>query len=184
MKSPLETERLNIRCFLPSDADFILRLLNEPSFQQNIGDRKVRNHDDAVAYINNRLVPSYANNGYGLYMIELKSNGAAIGMCGLVKRDPNDDPDVGFAFIPEAWRQGYAFEAAQQVLSHARYTLQLKRILGITIPENIPSIKTLEKLGLHFLKMDVTKDTREVIYVYELRFEDHAATQNELAQLI
>ncbi|HTF19312.1 MAG TPA: GNAT family N-acetyltransferase [Chryseolinea sp.] len=163
----LQTKRLNLRFYETSDADFILRLLNEPSFHRNIGDRKVRTTEDAVNYINLRLAPSYSNNGYGLYMVE-KLDGTPIGMCGLVKRDPNDDPDVGFAFIPETWQQGYAFEAASAVVDYARNILKIKRILGITIPDNIASIKTLQKLGLQYLKNDVAKETNEAICVYEL----------------
>lgn len=163
----LQTKRLSLRCFESSDSDFILRLLNEPSFHKNIGDRKVRTNDDAINYINSRLVPSYANYGYGLYMVE-KLDGSPVGMCGLVKRDPNEDPDVGFAFVPETWQQGYAFEAASAVIDFARNTLKIRRILGITIPDNVASIKTLQKLGLKFLRNDVTRDSQEAISVYEL----------------
>jgi RimJ/RimL family protein N-acetyltransferase len=163
----LQTNRLKLRCYKASDADFVLRLLNEPSFHRNIGDRKVRTTQDAIDYINSRLVPSYSANGFGLYMVE-KADGTPIGMCGLVKRDPNEDPDIGFAFIPETWQQGYAFEAASGVLDQARNVLKIRRILGITVPDNFASIKTLEKLGLQFLRNDVSKDTNEPICVYEL----------------
>jgi RimJ/RimL family protein N-acetyltransferase len=163
----LQTRRLNMRHFHSRDAAFILRLLNEPSFHQYIGDRKVRTIDDAIKYINSRLIASYLNHGYGLYIVEQK-DGTPIGMCGLVKRDPAEDPDVGFAFIPEVWRQGYAFESAAEILNYARQTLGLTRVLGITIPDNISSVKTLEKLGLHFLRSDTTKDTQEDISVYEI----------------
>ena len=100
-------------------------------------------------------------------MVE-KADGTPIGMCGLVKRDPNEDPDIGFAFIPETWQQGYAFEAASGVLDQARNVLKIRRILGITVPDNFASIKTLEKLGLQFLRNDVSKDTNAPICVYEL----------------
>jgi RimJ/RimL family protein N-acetyltransferase len=100
-------------------------------------------------------------------MVE-KTDGTPIGMCGLVKRDPKEDPDVGFAFIPETWQQGYAFEAATAIVEYARNVLTIKRILGITVPDNIASIKTLKKLGMQLLRNDVTKDTHESICVYEL----------------
>ncbi|MGC3945036.1 MAG: GNAT family N-acetyltransferase [Chryseolinea sp.] len=163
----LQTSRLNLRKFVPADAAFILRLLNEPSFLRFIGDRKVRTIDDARRYIDNRFIASYQNNGYGLYMVENKED-KPIGMCGLVKRDPAEDPDVGFAFLPEAWQKGYGYEAASAVMDYARNDLQLKRVLGITVPDNVASIKTLEKLGLKFLRADVTKDTNEAIRIYEI----------------
>lgn len=163
----LQTPRLAIRHFVLSDDEFILRLLNEPSFLRYIGDRKVRTLDDARTYIQNRFIASYAKNGFGLYMVEDK-NETPIGMCGLVKRDPNEDADVGFAFVPEACQQGYGYEAASAVMDYARNKLHLKRILGITVPDNVASIRTLEKLGLRFLREDFSKDTNDAIRVYEI----------------
>jgi len=87
-------------------------------------------------------------------------------MCGLVKRDPQEDPDIGFAFIPESWGKGYAVESSLGVLDYAKKTLNLKRILGITIPGNIGSIKTLEKIGLKFEKMSISKDDGKEIRIY------------------
>ena len=65
----LETERLLLRQLSAEDADFILELLNEPSFIRNIGDRGVRTIDGAISYILNGPVASYAKNGFGLYLV-------------------------------------------------------------------------------------------------------------------
>lgn len=164
----LETKRLRLREYNENDAQFILRLLNEPSFLQNIGDRKIRTEDDAKSYIATRLVESYKKNGFGLFMVELKETNTPIGMCGLVKRDPNEDPDIGFAFVPEVWRKGYAEESSLGILDYAKNQLKLKRILGITIPTNVGSIKTLEKIGLKFEKMSTSKDDGKEIRVYSI----------------
>lgn len=166
-KKITETKRLVLRHYDETDAPFIKRLLNEPSFIEFIGDRKIKTLEDAKNYIATKLTASYQNNGFGLYMIELKDK-TPIGMCGLVKRDPNEDPDLGFAFIPEAWRKGYAEESSRGVLDYAKNVLKLKRVLGITIPKNIGSIKTLEKVGLKFEKMSVSKDDGKEIRVYSI----------------
>jgi RimJ/RimL family protein N-acetyltransferase len=150
----LETERLNLRRFdVDSDAPFILTLLNEPSFLRYIGDKKVRNLDDARQYLLNGPIGSYAKNGFGLYLIELKDSQTAIGMCGLLKRDELPEPDIGFAFLPDFWNKGYAFEAADAVMKYARETLNLGRILAIVNPDNYASMKLLERLGLRFERM-------------------------------
>lgn len=164
----LSTPRLNLRFYNISDADFILRLLNEPSFLRYIGDRKVRTTSDATEYIQTRLLDSYAKNGYGLYMVETKQDAIPVGMCGLVKRKADEDPDIGFAFLPEYWKQGYALEAARAVLDYARNSLQLKRLLGITIPDNESSVRTLEKLGLRYVRQDANRETGEALSVYEI----------------
>jgi len=149
----LETERLILRQFSLEDAPFILELVNDPSFIQNIGDRGVRTLDDARSYIQKGPVASYARNGFGLYLVALKDTGESLGMCGLIKRDGLDDVDIGYAFLPRFWSKGYAVEAARAVKIYAKDQVGLKRIVAITDPANEGSIRVLEKLGLHFEKM-------------------------------
>ena len=83
-------------------------------------------------------------------LVELKAPGVPIGICGLVKREILPDVDLGFAFLPEFWGNGYAYESAAAVLLFAGTTLSLKRVVAITSPDNHNSIKVLEKLGLQF----------------------------------
>jgi len=151
--SLLETQRLIIRELNVDDAQFILTLLNEPSFLRYIGDKKVRNLDDARRYILDGPVASYERHGFGLFRVELKDSHIPIGMCGLLKREELPDPDIGFAFLPDFWNRGYAFEAAAAVLNYARQRLKLDRVLAIVNPDNDASIKLLQKLGFKFERM-------------------------------
>ena len=148
----LETERLTLREFTADNAEFILELVNEPSFIQNIGDRGVRTLPDAVRYIEAGPVSSYARNGFGLYLVQLKESGTSIGMCGLIKRDALDDVDIGYAYLPKFWSKGYAVEAVLAVKEQGR-SLGLKRLVAITNPANTGSIRVLEKIGFTFEKM-------------------------------
>jgi RimJ/RimL family protein N-acetyltransferase len=150
----LETDRLRLRTLAPDDdAEFMLGLLNEPSFIQNIGDRGVRNVEDARAYILNGPVASYEKHGFGLWLIELKESGAPAGVCGLLKRDALEDVDLGYALVPEHWSRGYASEAAAAVMSYAAEGLGLNRVVAITDAGNQGSIRLLEKLGFRYERM-------------------------------
>jgi len=149
----LETARLALREFDAHDAEFVLRLVNEPSFLRYIGDRGVRTLDDACKYIADGPVAGYARDGHGLMRVERKSDGASLGMCGLLKRDALPEPDIGFSFFPEYWSQGYALEAASAVMRHARDTLAIGRILAITTRDNASSMRLLDKLGFRFERM-------------------------------
>jgi len=149
----LETERLLLRQLSTADADFILELLNEPSFIRNIGDRGVRTIKAAKSYISNGPVASYAKNGFGLYLVKLKETNESIGMCGLIKRDTLEDVDIGYAFLPRFWSKGYAVEAAQATKEYAKHVIGLNRIVAIVDPTNDGSIRVLEKIGLKFEKM-------------------------------
>jgi RimJ/RimL family protein N-acetyltransferase len=159
----LETDRLNLRWISTDDAEFILELLNEPSFLRFIGDKGVRTLDDARDYILNGPVDMYYRLGFGLYLTELKDGGVPIGVCGLIKRDSLEDVDIGFAFLPKFWAKGYAYEAATAVMTYGKTVLRLNRIVAITSPDNHASGRLLEKLGLRFERMiRLSKDSQEV----------------------
>jgi ribosomal-protein-alanine N-acetyltransferase len=149
----LETDRLVLREFSPDDAPFMLRLLNEPSFLHFIGDRGVRNLEQARQYVVERILSSYERHGFGLYMVELADSQEAIGTCGLIKREGMKDVEIGFAFLPEFWSRGYAVESAQAVMDYARRDLDLERVVAIANPDNERSFRLLEKIGLRFERM-------------------------------
>jgi RimJ/RimL family protein N-acetyltransferase len=149
----IETARLALREFTGDDAAFVLRLVNEPSFLRYIGDRGVRSLEDARRYIADGPVAGYARHGHGLLRVDRKSDGAVVGMCGILRRDTLPDPDIGFSFLPEYWSQGYALESAQAVMRHAREALGLGRIVAITTRDNRRSIRLLGKLGFRFERM-------------------------------
>jgi ribosomal-protein-alanine N-acetyltransferase len=149
----LETERLRLRELSQDDAEFMLRLLNEPSFIQNIGDRGVRTLDDARAYILGGPVASYERHGFGLWLVEEKDSGAPAGICGLLKRDALEDVDIGYALVPEHWSKGYALESASAVVAYARDELGLRRVVAITDVDNQRSCGLLERLGFRHERM-------------------------------
>ncbi len=149
----IETERLLIRHLTPDDAEFIIELLNDPDFIANIADRGVRTTADAINYIENGPRASYQKHGFGLYCITLKESGVPIGMCGLIKRDALEDVDIGYALLERFRSKGYAVEAAAAVLDYGLHTLDLKRIVAITAPDNDSSARVLEKIGLRFDKI-------------------------------
>ena len=149
----LETDRLQLRMLSVDDAQFVLRLLNEPSFIQNIGDRGVRTLDDARAYIQKGPIASYETFGFGLWIVETKSAGLPVGICGLLKRDVLDDVDIGYALLPEFWSRGYALESASAVMAYAKEKLGSKRVLAVVNADNQSSIRLLEKMGFQYERM-------------------------------
>jgi [ribosomal protein S5]-alanine N-acetyltransferase len=149
----LETARLTLRRLSFEDAPFLVGLLNQPSFLANIGDRGVRNVDDAHRYLREGPMAMYEKFGFGLWHVARRADGAAVGMCGLLRRDNLPDVDVGYAFLPEYWGQGYAFEAAQATLQHAAGKFGLARVIGVVSEGNNASIRVLEKLGMSFERM-------------------------------
>ncbi len=148
----IETERLILRQLTLDDAEFILELVNEPSWLKFIGDRGVKNTDDARGYMLKGPMAMYERLGFGLYLTALKEGDVPIGLCGLIKRDTLPDVDLGFAFFPAFWGKGYAAEAAKAALELGWNRFGLKRIIAITSPTNSRSIKVLQNIGFVFEK--------------------------------
>lgn len=146
----LETERLVLREVEDEDAPFILELLNSPGFLENIGDRGVRDLDQAKAFIKERLRGSYRDHGFGMWVTVQKSDHSPVGIAGLVRREGLDVPDVGYAFVQRVWGRGYAQEAAAAVLAHARGPLGIPKLAAITSPENFASMAVLRKIGFSY----------------------------------
>jgi RimJ/RimL family protein N-acetyltransferase len=176
-RSPvIETNRLSLFEFMSSDASFILQLVNTPKWISFIGDRGVKSVEDAMRYIEDRIVSSYRRFGFGLYLVKLNHSFVSVGMCGLVRREHLPDVDLGFAFLPEFEKSGYAAEAAAGVLDYARNSLMLKRIVAITMKENESSIRLLRKLGLQFEGMIASQGEGDLmLYGMALTAGEHAA---------
>jgi RimJ/RimL family protein N-acetyltransferase len=149
----IETPRLSLRELSTADDEFIVMLMNEPAYIQHIGDRGIRTLEKARSYILEKYTASYAKFGYGLYLVELKGQRIPVGICGFVRRDMLEHPDIGFALLREYWSQGFAYEAASAMLDYGRRTLGLKVVLALTSPGNQASIRLLERLGLRYQKL-------------------------------
>lgn len=145
---PFETERLFVRPMQVDDAAFILELLNEPSFVENIGDKGVRTIEDALGYIQSAGWDNYAKHGFGMNTVELADASTRIGICGLLQRDSLNHPDLGFAYLEAFHGLGFATEAGRGMLRIARESLSLQKVCAFTAITNEASVHVLEKLGM------------------------------------
>ena len=167
----LETERLIVReISSASDVELICTLLNTPKFLQYIGDRGVRTVEEASDFIENRYRKSYRDHGYGLYTVESKADGTAVGLCGFVRRDTLPGPDIGFAFLPEFEGKGYGHESAAAMMNYGRSVLGFTRIFAITSTDNDASGRLLEKLGFTFQQLLENPD--ETVKLYSTEHEN------------
>ena len=165
--SILETDRLILSELKTKDAKFIHKLYNDQDFINYIGDKGIHSVQDALSFINTGPKQSYKNHGYGLYLVKLKDE-TSIGVCGLLKRDDLDLPDIGFAILPDYRRMGFIYEASKAVIEDAKNRLHLDSLFAITTPDNIGSINLLKKLG--FTLKDIIKRDKnnEPIQLYAI----------------
>ncbi len=169
MKNIIETQRLNLRLLNKTDVKMIFKLLNEPTFIENIGDKGIKNLHDALNYIEQGPLAMYQELGFCLYCCQLKGVEKTIGISGLIKRDGIDYPEVGFAFLQEYCHQGFGYESANVVLTYAKEKLNIKLLNAICNPSNIGSINLLHKLGFTYqgnIKLD---NKEEEVKLFEIQ---------------
>ena len=115
---------------------------------------------DAIAYI--QRIKNTPNLIY--WVVRLKDNHVPIGIISFMKRSYLEHFDIGFAFLPEFQGCGYAYEAAEKVLSITSQKAEYSPILATIIPVNTASIKLLNKLGL-YLEREIEVENMK-LYVY------------------
>jgi RimJ/RimL family protein N-acetyltransferase len=142
------TDRLQLRIINPEDSDFMYRLVNSEGWLQFIGDRNIHSPSDAVAYIE-RISNTQ---DFFYWVARITEGNVPIGIVSFLKRNYLDNFDIGFAFLPEHNGNGYAYEAANEVLSVVLQKPEYNPVLATTIPANGKSIKLLTKLGFRFEK--------------------------------
>ena len=151
MSGPLlNTERLELRWLTPDDAEMMLAIWNDPAFLRYVGDRGVRTVEQARSAIEAGPLQIYADYGYGPFRLTRRDDGSDVGICGLFRREGLDEPDIGFAILPEYRGRGFGFESSVAVLDHARDALNLSGVTAIVSPQNERSIGLLEKLNMYY----------------------------------
>jgi RimJ/RimL family protein N-acetyltransferase len=162
MEANYTTERLVLNKLSLNDMAFIKDLVNTKEWLKFIGDRNVKTNEDSKKYVQKII----ENPNVDYWVVTLKSKNISIGIITFIKRDYLDYPDIGFAFLPEYAKNGYAYEASETILKDAIHTKRQK-ILAITVKENINSTKLLKKLGFDFNKE--IKVEKELLIVYSLK---------------
>ena len=168
MQENYKTERLLLNKLSLNNVDFIFELVNTGAWIKFIGDRHVKTPADAIAYIKK----INANPDINYWVVKLQDNEMPVGVITLIKRDYLEQHDIGFAFLPQHAKNGYAFEAAQEVLNNLLGTENGTTILATTIKENIASIQLLKKLGFTFkTELNIGNET---LHVYAINKKNYA----------
>jgi len=142
---PIFTQRLGLRDVAIEDASFILELFNTPEWLRFIGDRQIHTLSDAEKYIQGIQIKTNVK----YYVVQHLEQNLSIGLITLIKREYLEQPDLGFAFLPQFTGHGFALEASSLMLTNIQTVFS--EVFAITIPENKSSIKLLGKLGFHFV---------------------------------
>lgn len=146
----IETERLYIRPITLDDAPFIQKLLQSPDYIKNIGKRTSNTLEETASYIRSRILDHYEQYGYGNNVFIRKSDGEKLGTVSVYNRKEFEGVDLGYAILPEFYKKGYTYEAAQGLIKYARDILNFEYLTAYTSYSNVGSIALIKKLGFIF----------------------------------
>lgn len=168
----LETDRLIIRNWRESDIEPYAELSADAEVMTYIGDGLPRDMEYARTFVH-QMMTLYEERGWIRFAVEHKDSGDFMGFCGYELVD--EVLDYGWRYVRKYWGGGYGSEAAIAVLELGRNRYGLKNIQSKSYPENVGSVRIMEKMGLSFLR-ESTENGRRVVYY---GFPDEAAAAEE-----
>ncbi len=166
----LETSRLYLRKIQKNDDILISEILQDIDVMYAW--EHAFSNDEVADWINeNRM--RYEKDGYGYWAVIHKMSERLIGVCGLLKEQADYENYVGLGYIfnKDYWGRGYALESASACVDYAFHTLKVKELTAQIRPNNLPSRKVAEKLGMEvkkeFIKRYRGKEMLHLIYFLE-----------------
>lgn len=140
--------------------------MNTPKWIQFIGERNVKTVEAAANYIKEKAFPQLEKHGHTNNVVIRKADNVKIGTCGLYHRDDREDPDIGFAFLPDYIGKGYAYEASHRIMIAAKQDFGLTELSGYTLENNMASRKLLERLGFNLKGIGTLPNNDEELLHY------------------
>lgn len=143
----LQTERLRLREMTRGDYDSLCLMLRDAEVMYAYA--HAFDEDEAWQWLERQLA-RYAQYGFGLWAVELKSTGEMIGQCGLTMQDCDGQQvlEVGYLFRKEFWHNGYATEAAIACRDYAFDALGAREVFSIIRDNNLPSQAVARRNGM------------------------------------
>lgn len=157
----LETERTIVREITVADVKNLYALYDEETLRFN---EPLYSYEKECEFTREYIDKMYGLYGYGLWVVIDKATNRLIGRAGISIREYDGDfeNELGYIFHKDFRKKGYATEACQGIVRYAREALDMDKIMILTHPDNIASIRLAKKLGFHFKCQDATK------YIMEL----------------
>jgi [ribosomal protein S5]-alanine N-acetyltransferase len=167
----LETDRLQLREFDEGDAEPFYLMVSDPAVIRYTGDPLcgARSVEQALEVLRSRTLADYRKHGFGRWACVLKASGEVIGFAGLKYLADLQEVDLGYRLLPAYWGQGLATEACRPILEYGLTRLGLERIMALVHPENVASVRVLEKLGLTPIGFVEYQGVSVAKYVFEAR---------------
>lgn len=145
----IQTGRLTLRPAVDADRGAIAALNAHPRVGEWLGGVRDRAESDAFV---DRVQAHQTEHGFGFWVVERQEDASIVGMTGIWWTPPEvglgRTVEIGWRFLPEAWGQGYATEAAKAALGYGFETVGLPEIVAFTARTNLASQNVMRRIGM------------------------------------
>lgn len=158
------TPRLTLRELARDDLDFVAGMLGDPQVMRYYP--KVLTRLEAEGWIEGQL-ERYRRDGHGLWLAIERETWQPVGQIGLLRQEPPDraEWEIGYLLHRSHWHRGYATEAARAVREYAFRVLEPPRVISLIRPENAPSRRVAERLGMRPIEEVQFHDLTHLVFV-------------------
>lgn len=147
----LDTERLVIRAWEPTDRDAFRAMAQDPTVMQYINGG-VPLTEDEIAQSLERQARTLAQHGFCMGAVVEKERDLVVGVAGMQPLGATGDLEIGWWLVPAVWGRGYATEAGAAAMKHVLQTLGRERVYAIIDPPNDRSKAVAARLGMTYEK--------------------------------
>lgn len=168
----IETKRLIIRKIILSDVEQLHKLLSNSEVMRFSvsGPMSFKRTEQFVQ----DTIKSYDKYQLAMWAVELKDNGAVIGISGFFVLNAQSEHEleyeIGFRLLPEHQGHGLATEAAEGITQYAFDKIKIKKFVAFIVPENLASIRVAEKIGMHYVCDELYKGIPARVYEIKQEF--------------
>lgn len=167
MKIIITTNRFIIREFVTQDAEDLFKLEGDKRVNEYIPGNRLLTLNDCKREIN-IYINNYKKSNLGRWPIFLKNTNEFIGVTGFRYLQNIKKTEIGLKLLPKHWGKGYATEIGNALIHYGLTQLKLNEIIAMADPNNTRSVKSLENLGMTFVKNGYYNGNK-VVYFNVLR---------------
>lgn len=144
----LETERLVLRPYRQDDLDDLHTMFSDPEHMRWYPAPFDR--ETSQAWLE-RQIEGYRSRGFALWVVEERGTGAFLGTAGPTVQvvEETEEVEIGWHTRPGRKGEGIAPEAGAAAMDWAFANLDVEHLISLVRPENVPSCRVAEKLGMH-----------------------------------
>lgn len=166
MQVILETKRLRLAPVSEDERDILHQIFTDDFVGKYLFDNEVLSLEQTADFLK-QSEKTFAENGYGLWLLTLKETCETVGFVGLWHFFDENQPQLLYALLPEFTQKGLASEASKAVIDYGFSNLGFEYLIASCDVPNSDSHKVTERIGMKKFKEETINGKPIVFFKIE-----------------